>query len=300
MATSALSTSNHKRRLQKSYFEGANQAASVRNQQWTITFDWRYDKNAAAILSSAMTGIPDFSTWDKSATISASSIASLDAATITYVAYAAKVSFDPFTPDEIEGYREGVMRKLGFSGASTISEAAAAIKADAFTTNMVHGTKPLFSTTHERASGTRSNKGSTGFDRAAFLAGRNALVTWTNYQGQNYNLTGAGLAVEYHPDNNEAVKQAIRSPTTSSQNQVNVAADEDVIFIENPYLDDEDDVIVHCRVEGEQPFVAWERMAARAYFDTENGGAIDTATIVFGYAFAAKGTPDGAFGITDD
>ena len=46
--------------------------------------------------------------------------------------------------------------------------------------------------------------------------------------------------------------------------------------------------------------IAWERKAPQTYYDTINGGMIEQVTVTFGYAFAAKGTPDGAFGFTDD
>lgn len=296
MATAALSTSNVKRKLTKAFMEGAGQHVSVKNQNWAQTFRWRYERDQAALVNAPMTGVGDFSTWDKSATISPSTVAALDPKTITYVAYAAKVTFDPFTPSEIEGYRESVIRKLGFSAASTINEAAAAIKAAAFTTNMVHGTKPLFATDHERASGTRSNKVTGTFNRSAYLTMRNGFFTWTNYQGQIHDLSGAGFTVEYHPDNEEAVHQAIRSRLTSDQQQINIAADDDVVFVRNAYLDATDDVILGTRVPDEQAFTAWERLPPQMYLDTENGGAIDTVTIVMGYAFEGTGLPDGAFG----
>lgn len=299
MATAAFSISNVKRSLTRAFIEGAGHHVDVRNQAWTKTFRWRYDK-AAAIIDAPWTGLGNYGTWDKSATINASTFAALDPQTHTYVAYAAKISFDPFTSDEIDGYREGCMRKLGFSAASTISEAAAAIKAAAFTTAMVHGTKALFATDHERASGTRSNKVSATYDRAAQITMRNGFKTWTNYQGQVYDLSGAGLAIEYHPDNAEAVIQATQSALTSDQQQINILSRDTYTYVENPYFDDADDVICHTLVPDEQAFGAWERMAPKMYTDTENGGAIDTVTVVMGYAFYGVGTPDGAFGCTND
>ncbi len=296
MPTAALSTSNAKRRMTKAFMEGAGHHTSVKDQSWAKTFRWRYEKDQAAILSAPYTGVPNFGTWDKSATISADAIAALDPQTITYVAYAAKVSFDPFTPTEIEGYRESVVRKLGFAGASTIAEAAAAVKAAAFTTNMSHGSKPLFAVDHEKASGTRSNKVVGTYDRAAHLTMRNGFFTWENYQGQVYDLSAAGLTIEYHPDNEDAVMQATRSRVTSDQNQVNIVADDQLTYVRNPYFTGTDDVILGTMVPDEQAFMAWERLAPQMYLDTENGGAIDTVTIVFGYAFAGVGTPDGAFG----
>lgn len=300
MATSALSYTNAKQRYTAAFMEGVNQNVAVQNQAQMSTFDWRYDENVAAIQSAPYTGIGALSTWNKSDTISASAIEALDPQVITYVAYVAKLNFDPFTPSEINGYRDSCVRKLGFAAASTIAEAAAAIKASAFTTNMVHGTKPLFSTTHEKASGTRSNKYSGTFDRTAYLSMRNGMVTWTGYQGQVTNLTGAGLTCEFHPDNREAAYQAIKSRVTSNQEQYNVAADDNVVMIENEYYDDADDVILETRIPDAKPFGAWQRMAPRMFTDVENGGAIECVTVVMGYVFYAKGVPDGAFGATSD
>lgn len=299
MTTAAFSTSNVKRTLTKAFIEGAGNHVDVKNQAWTRTFRWRYDKSAA-VVDAPYTGLGNYATWDKSATISASAFTAMDPQTHTYVAYVAKVSFDPFTPDEVDGYREGCMRKLGFSAASTISEAAAAIKAAAFTTAMVHGSKYLFATDHERASGTRSNKTSGNYDRAAHITMRNGMRTWTNYQGQVYDLTGAGYSVEFHPDNEEAVIQATRSALTSDQQQVNILANDNILYVSNPYLDDADDVIMGTLIPDEQAFGAWERMAPKMYTDTENGGAIDTVTVVMGYSFYGVGVPDGAFGCTND
>lgn len=299
MGTTAFSTDNVKRKLATSWFEGANQNVAVANQSWALTFDWRYDRNVAGILAAAMTGIPDYSSWNKSDTLSPQAIAALDAKTITYVAYAATVNFDPFTPDEIPDYEASVMRKMGFSAASTISEAASSVKADSFSTNSVHGSKHLFATDHEMVGGTRGNLISSAVaDRAAYISGRNGMITWKNYQAQNYDLTGGGISVEYHPDNDENVKQAILSRVTSAEGQINVANEDNVTFVRNPYLDSTSDVILGTKVEGDRAYGAWERMAPRLYTDTTNGGAIRQATIIFGYAFYTKGTPDGAFGIT--
>ncbi len=300
MATQALSYTNAKERYVAAFFEGAGTHVSVQNQSWAKTFDWRFDANVAAIQSAPITGIGDFSSWNKTDTVSASTIAALDPQILTYVAYAAKVNFDPFTADEIRGYREGVLGQMGFAAASTINEAASAIKASAFTANMVHGTLPLFATTHEKASGTRSNKYAGVFDRAAYLSMRNGMVTWNNYQGQVMNLTGAGLTIEFHPNNREAVFQAVKSPVTSSQGQLNIAAQDNVELIENEYYDDNDDVIMETKIPGRQPFIAWQRMAPRMGVAMENGGLTESVTVVFGYVFGAKGVPDGAFGATSD
>ena len=94
--------------------------------------------------------------------------------------------------------------------------------------------------------------------------------------------------------------QSVKSRVTSDQLQVNIAADDNVLFIKNPYYEDEDDVIVHTLIPDEQAFGAWERKAPQMYVDTENGGAVDTVTVVMGYAFYAVGVPDGAFGATND
>lgn len=303
MATSALSVSNHKLRLTTSFFEGVGQTRALRDPTWMDTFDWRFDK-ANQLLAAAMTGIPSYSTWTEGSTISPGAIASLDPKNMTYVAYAASVAFGPLTPDEIPNYREGVLAKLGFSAMSTIFEAAAAAKADAFTENTgnheVHGDKALFATDHEQASGTRSNKIASSFDRAAYLTARNGMMTWENYQGQIFDLTGAGVTIEYHPNNDEAVKQAILSSVTSSQGQYNVAGDDDVTFVRNPYFEDADDVIVQTRVVGEKPFVGWERLPPTMFVGRDTANVNEVVTIVMAYGFGNKGTPDGAFGITSD
>lgn len=300
MATSALSHTNAKQRLTAAFMEGAGQSVSVKDQSWTKTFEWRFDDNVAAIQSAPYTGIGAVATWDKSSTISASPIAALDAQIITYLAYAACVKFDPFTPNEIVGYRESVLAELGFAAASGIAEAAAAIKASAFTANMVHGTKPLFATDHEKASGTRANKYSGVFDRTAYLSMRNGMVTWPSYQGHIANYTGAGLTCEFAPANREAATQAIKSLTTSAQGQINVAAGDNVTMIENEYFDDSDDVILGTLVPGKRAFGAWQRMAPQLFTGIENGGAIETVTVVMGMVFYARGTPDGAYGCSSN
>ena len=125
MTTAAFSTSNVKRTLTKAFIEGAGNHVDVKNQAWTRTFRWRYDKSAA-VVDAPYTGLGNYATWDKSATISASAFTAMDLQTHTYVAYVAKVSFDPFTPDEVDGYREGCMRKLGFSAQRTMRAASSA------------------------------------------------------------------------------------------------------------------------------------------------------------------------------
>ncbi|MFO0749134.1 MAG: hypothetical protein U1F43_26250 [Myxococcota bacterium] len=82
--------------------------------------------------------------------------------------------------------------------------------------------------------GTRSNKISSIYDRAAYLTARNGIATWDDYQGGGmvYDLSGAGLFVTYHPNNREAVKQSFLSSVTSSQQQYNVASEDDVTTVE--------------------------------------------------------------------
>ena len=71
-------------------------------------------------------------------------------------------------------------------------------------------------------------------------------------------------------------------------------------MIENEYYDDSDDVILETRIPDSKPFGAWQRMAPTMYTDTENGGAIETVTVVMGFAFYAKGVPDGAYGASSN
>ena len=303
MATNALSVSNVKQRLVMSMFEGANQNRALSEAAWMDTFDWRYDQDRKQIDAAAMTGIPSFSSWTEGNNISPSGITSLDTKSLTYVALAASVVFGPFTPSEIPNYKALVMRKLGFSTISTIYEAAAAAKADAFTENTgnheVHGDKALFATDHEMSGGTRGNKiVSAVFDRPTYLVGRNGMMTWNNYQGQVFDLTAAGLSIEYHVNNDEAVKQAILSRVTSDQQQYNVANEDNVVFVRNPYFEEEDDVIMQTRIEGEKAFLGWERLPPTMYVGRDTANVNEVVTVVMGYAFGNKGTPDGVFGVS--
>lgn len=305
MATSALSVSNVKQRLALVMFEGANNNQALQDAGWMDTFDWRYDQDRKQIDAAAMTGIPSFSNWNEVADVTPSGITSLDQKNFTYVALAASVTFGPLTPSEIPNYRQLVLRKLGFSTISTIYETAASAKADAFTettgNHAVHGTKSLFATDHEMVGGTRSNKiVSATFDRAAYLAGRNGMRTHNNYQGQVFDLTAAGISVEYHTNNDEAVKQAILSKVTSDQQQINIAANDKVRFIANPYFEDEDDVILGTEIEGEKAFLGWERLPPTMFVGRDSKNVNEQVTIVMAYGFGSKGVPDGAFGITAD
>lgn len=297
MATSSFSTSNVYDTVVASFFEGAAQSVAAKSPQWEETFDWE-DGVASAKRLAPMTGIGDMATWDKTSAIDPQSPAALDPQAWTYVAWAARVRLGIFQVEEIPNYRQAVLNKAGFSAMSTIAEAAASAKADGFTVNQVHGTKPFFATNHERASGTRSNKIATAYDRTAYNAARDGMATWTNYQGQNYNLTGAGLAIEYYPTNRQNVVSSVRSGLTSDQNQFNVAAMDDVIFVENPHLDSASDVIMHSRVPGSRGFKAWKRKGMTIFADRGESDVQEQYTIVFAYGFRAGATPDGAFGIT--
>lgn len=297
MPTSSFSTSNVFDTVTMAAFEGASAAAAVADPTWEDTFDWT-EGIASAMKLAPYTGVGDFSTWNGLDAITAESPAAMDAQTMTYVAYAARVRLGILQLQELPGYREGTFRKIGFSAASTIAEAAASAKADAFTANLVHGTKTFFATDHEtQGGGTRGNVASTGFDRTAYLVARAALKKWVNFQNQILDLTGAGLILEYHPDSHEQVRQAVMSIVTSDQGQLNVASLDNVRFVENAHLDSPTDVIVHCNVPEQRGFKAWERMPLVIFPDRGESDVQEQYTAVMAYGFRAKATPDGAYGI---
>lgn len=306
MALNALSTSNVKDRDLQTFFAGGQQHVGVSNPAWEQMYDWSYQSNVNTIQMGAMSGVGKFASWSGEATISPSAIEAMDSKSLSYGIFAASVAVNPYVAAEVPGYRDLILSRLGFAAASTIHSAAGIALAGSFTSSSgndkVHATKPLIAADHEMVGGTRSNKISSAYDRAAFLAARNGMTTWQDYQGSMvYNLTGAGFNVAFHPSNREAVIQSFASTVTSSQNQFNVAGLDDVNLVECPYLADEDDVLVSTRIDGSKPFKAWERQAPTLSigYDASKGG-LEIITCHLAYGFGNGGTPDGVFGITAD
>lgn len=305
MALNALSVSNVKDRDLQTFFAGAGKHRGNTNPAWQEMYDWSYQGNVNQIQVGAMSGVGNFGSWDGESTISPSTIQAMNAKSMSYGVFAASVAVNSYTAEEVPNYRELILDRLGFCAAGTIAKAAGIALAAAFTSNTgnhaVHGSKPLIATDHEMEGGTRSNKISAIYDRSAYLAARNGIVTWEDYQGVINDLGGAGLNVAFHTHNREAVLQSFGSSVTSSQNQLNVAGLDNVNLVECPYLADEDDVLVSTRIDGAKPFKAWERKAPelRIFNDATKGG-LEVITCHLAYGFGNAGVPDGVFGITAD
>lgn len=292
MATSSFSTSNVKDTMVAAFFSGAGTV----KMDWEETFDWR-DDQVAAIRKAPWAGIGNFGTWDGKADLTQDEPDALDAQPMTYVIYAVQVRLSMFDLEEVPNIRAETLRKIGFSAASTVAAAAASAKANGFTVADCHGSKTLLATNHEvRGGGTRSNKITAALDRASFLLATNMVEKWKNYDNQLHDLSGAGYFLEFPTDLKETAKQALRSSVTSSQNQYNAAADEDVQFVKNGYLGDANDWFVSVRAPGFKPWLGWRRKKLMIVGDWDRRNMRDIYNVVVAVGFGNKGVPDGIVG----
>lgn len=293
MPASSFSTSNVKDTQAKAFYSGIG---SVR-MDWEKTFDWDFTPGKNAIRKAPMVGVGNLPVWDGKANLDQAEPDALDAQLQTYVIYGIQIRLSTFDLEEVPDLERQTLLKAGFSVASTVSAAAAVAKANAFSVADIHGGKTFFAVDHETRSGApRINRFQAALDRSSFLLGTSMIEKWVNYDNQLHDLSAAGYYLEFPTDLKETAKQAIRSAVTSSQNQYNAAADEDVEFIRNGYLGDDNDWILSVRAPGFKPWFAWERKAVQVLMHTDHYNNRRLINVFLAVGFGNKGEPSGAVG----
>lgn len=289
---SSFSTSNVKDTNVMAFFSGAG----VVNNAYEQTFDWRRDQTAA-IRKAPMAGIPNLGTWDGKANLDQVEPDALDPQTMSYVIFAVQARLSMFDKEEVPDLEAETLRKIGFSAASTVASAAAAAKAAAFTTVDVNGGKTMFALDHAtRSSALRPNRINAAMDRATILLATNMIEKYPNYDDQVNDLSGGGYFLEYPTELKERAKQATMSAVTSSQGQINAAAQEDFVHIRNPYLSDANNWMVSVRAPGFKPWLAWLRKALMVVMDWDRYNMRTNINVVIAVGFGNKGVPEGAVG----
>lgn len=289
MATSTLGT-NAKFGARRRFLEGVGMV----DPSWEAAFD-RDNTDAPTLKLVPITGVGNLPTWDGTSNLTTDSMVELDDKTISYQAYGVQVRVNALDAVDINEIVGMALEKLGFSLASTYANVAATARAAGFSTETVHASKPVYSSTHETAGGTRSNLLSSALDRSAFMVMIQKARKWTNYQDQVLDLSMGGWILEVPPELEYTAHQIIDSGVSSSQMQANVAGRYNTSVVVNPRLTDANDWTLTSKMM--TPWVFWQRLAPQGptiRIDQDN--QVIKINLYFAIKAAARATPDGAFG----
>lgn len=269
-----LGTTNVKAVAVQSFFEGL---ASVPDS-WRTLVTFRTD-DVAALRLAQLTGAPDFSSWDGSADLSKKYITSPNAngQTVTATQYGYQVRIKRLDVADVPNIVGDTVRKVGMSLASTYAQLAFTQIQNGDSDTCPDG-KALYATDHPTASSTRSNKGTSALDRAAFLAAVKSFRKWKNYQDQPQDLTPSGFYLVVPPDLETTAMEIIQSPyalsaptevgtasntytPASVQGEINVAGLYGTTIVVSPYLSDTNNWYLISKAAGQSPIQFWERLA---------------------------------------
>lgn len=297
----ALTTSNVKQISVEAFMEGL----AVVSDNYRGFMDFRTD-DVPALRLAAMTGLGNFSTWDGASDLSVNTIdrPGHDGVTLSYSQYGYQCRISKADVADVPGIVGEASKKIGVSLANTYANLAYGLLNTGFGGGPTVGSgNQLFSPTHTRASGTRSNWSNSALDRAAFMSAITAYRSWTNYQSQPYDLTAGGFCLVVPPALEETAKQIVRSPfalTTvasagaPSQGESNIAGDYGTEVIVSPHLTDTNNWFLMSKLE--RTCKVWERFSPSIATTIDEDDKRVKISVDFAIATGVNAQPDGAYG----
>lgn len=297
----ALTTSNVKRTAVEAFMEGL----AIVSDNWRGFMDFRTD-DVPALRLAAMTGLGDFSTWDGASDLSINTIdrPGHDGVTLSYSQYGYQCRISKADVADVPGIVGEASKKIGVSLANTYSSLAySRLNAGFGGGSTVGSGNQLFSPTHTKASGTRSNWSNSALDRTSFMAAITAYRMWQNYQSQPFDLTAGGFCLVVPPSLEETAKQVVGSPfaltsvTTSgspSQGEVNIAGSYNTDVIVSPHLTDTNNWFLMSKLE--RTIKVWERFSPSISTTIDEDDKRVKISVDFALATGVNAQPDGAYG----
>ena len=285
----------------EAFFEGL----AIVSDNWRAFMDFRTD-DVPALRLAAMTGIGDFGSWDGVSDLSINTIdrPGHDGVTLSYSQYGYQVRISKADVADVPGIVGEAAKKVGVSLANTYANLAySRLNAGFGGGSTVGSGNQLFSNSHTRASGTRSNWSNSALDRSAFMAAITAYRNWTNYQSQPFDLTSGGFCLVVPPALEETAKQIVRSPfalTTvdtsgsASQGETNIAGDYGTEVIVSPHLTDTNNWFLMSKLE--RTIKVWERFSPSIATNVDEDDRRVKISVDFALATGVNAQPDGAFG----
>ena len=297
----ALTTTNVKRVAVESFFEGL----AVVSDNWRSFMDFRTD-DVPALRLAAMSGLGNFGVWDGTADLSEENIdrPAHDGVTLSYSQYGYQVRISKADVADVPGIIGEAGKKVGVSLANTYANLAYTRLNLGFGGGSTVGSgNQLFTPTHTRAAGTRTNHTSSALDRSAFMGAIQAYRDWTNYQSQPYDLTAGGFCLVVPPALEETAKQIVRSPfalttiTTTgapAQGETNIAGDYGTEVVVSPHLTDANNWFLMSKLE--RTIKIWERFSPSIATTVDEDNRMVKISVDFALATGVNAQPDGAYG----
>tara|TARA_R100000808_G_scaffold8267_1_gene23510 strand:+ start:4306 stop:5214 length:909 start_codon:yes stop_codon:yes gene_type:complete len=297
----ALSTDNVKAIAVRNFFEGMLQADdSVITKVMTY-----HNEDVASLRLAALTGIPDPGTWPSGDDLTVATVDSTGANTMQYDAYGVSVELNPMDIRDIPGLINKAAKKLGRSVTSKRANLAFSSIAAVFT-ETIADTHPVCSGNHTMTSGTRSNKGSTNLDMAAFQVAITAIRGWQNYQTQIMDWADQPKFLIVPPALEETARQILGSPyqlTTvdtsgaPAQGLINTSGLYNTQIVINPYASDDNDWILVADPSFGNPLNFWDRAPVKFEALVQDQDSLKTKLRVTWASKAQSGPqPDGIWG----
>tara|TARA_R100000995_G_scaffold82303_1_gene56026 strand:- start:30 stop:938 length:909 start_codon:yes stop_codon:yes gene_type:complete len=297
----ALTTSNVKRTAVEAFFEGM----AIVSDNWRSFMDFRTD-DVPALRLAAMTGLGNFTSWDGASDLGIETVdrPGHDGVTLSYSQYGYQCRISKADVADVPGIVGEASKKIGVSLANTYANLAYTRLNLGFGGGSTVGSgNQMFSPTHTRASGTRSNHTSSALDRSSFMAAITAYRGWTNYQSQPYDLTAGGFCLVVPPALEETAKQIVRSPfaltTVASagapaQGESNIAGDYGTEVVVSPHLTDANNWFLMSKLE--RTIKIWERFAPSIATTIDEDDKRVKISVDFALATGVNAQPDGAYG----
>ena len=269
-----------------------------------------HNEDVASLRLAALTGIPDPGTWASGADLTVATVDSTGANTIQYDAYGVSVELNPMDIRDIPGLINKAAKKLGRSVTSKRANLAFSSIAAVFT-DTIADTHPVCSGNHTMTSGTRSNKGSTALDMAAFQVAITAIRGWKNYQTQVMDWADPPKFLVIPPALEETARQILGSPyqltspvgteaegyTTPSQGLINTSGLYNTRIVINPYASDDSDWILVADPSFGNPLNFWDRAPVKFEALVQDQDSLKTKLRVTWASKAQSGPqPDGIWG----
>lgn len=282
--------------VKQTYTEAYLAGTQMVPQTWRPMFNWRTDQ-AAVLRVSAYTGIGEPPAWDGSSDITYTNAEDLGNTLLQGVDYALQVRVKRRDVKYVTDIVADLGRRLGIAFQSLYGTVAANVLNNAFGTTVSGDGLSLCNDSHTKRLGTRDNKMTSAFDRAAFFTALALARNWEDYEGVDYDLGDMGWYLTYPnttAGNEETVAQVLGSAVTSSANQLNAAGSYNVTGIGWAKITDATYWFMVSKAES--PLIFWEEDAPEDFTTIDEDNLGTKITVACSIKAGVKPTPDGIIG----
>lgn len=282
--------------VKTTYTEAYLQGAKAIPQDWRQAYEWRTDQ-VPVLRVSAYTGIGEPPQWDGSSDVTYTTAEDLGNTLLQGVDYALQVRVKRRDVKFVTDIVADLGKRLGIAFQSLYGTVGANVLNNAFGTTLSGDGLSLCNDAHTKRSGTRDNKLTSAFDRTAFFVALALARNWEDYEGVDYDLGDGGWYVLFPnttAGNEEAVTTVFGSALSSSNMQINAAANYNVTGIGWPKITDSTYWFMVSKME--TPLLFWDEDSPEDYTTIDEDNLGTKITVACSIKAGVKPTPDGIIG----